>query len=209
MRKKQRSRVPCPSCGGTKDRQTKFCRACYLASLTVASKIERNCERCGRPFLARKRAVAAGDGRFCGLACSSAATRRLAERVATTCEQCGASFGRKASEVRRRKLGKSFCSPACWYAYAQMENHPMWDGGQHERMCPQGKRWRRAVMRRDGYACKLCGATERLQVHHIRKFAAYPESRWDVANGLTLCVECHGAFRGSEDEYAETLSLLR
>jgi 5-methylcytosine-specific restriction endonuclease McrA len=49
---------------------------------------------------------------------------------------------------------------------------------------------REAVKRRDGFACRRCGATEPLEVHHIirLRFAANP---FDLENLETLCVRCH------------------
>lgn len=57
--------------------------------------------------------------------------------------------------------------------------------------------WRRAVFERDDYRCQGCGARSRkgvrveIQAHHIKEFSLYPELRFDVSNGLTLCRPCH------------------
>ena len=57
--------------------------------------------------------------------------------------------------------------------------------------------WRRQVFGRDKYTCQGCnirsgnGKTVHLQAHHILSFSEFPESRYDVNNGITLCVECH------------------
>lgn len=53
------------------------------------------------------------------------------------------------------------------------------------------KVWREQVFERDGYACVLCGAGGSIQADHIKRFADFPELRFDVANGRTLCVPCH------------------
>ena len=59
------------------------------------------------------------------------------------------------------------------------------------RATPEYRRWRAAVLARDGYACRACGATAPLQAHHLLPFARYPEARYDVSNGVTLCAPCH------------------
>lgn len=72
-----------------------------------------------------------------------------------------------------------------------------WKGGitdkrQLERGAPEMKRWSRLVLERDWFACQDCGQeTHNVQAHHIRSWAEYPELRYEVNNGITLCVECH------------------
>lgn len=56
----------------------------------------------------------------------------------------------------------------------------------------QYKVWRRAVFERDDFTCKSCGARGcKINAHHIKSYAYYPELRVDVGNGITLCVSCH------------------
>jgi hypothetical protein len=52
--------------------------------------------------------------------------------------------------------------------------------------------WRKAVFERDDYSCQCCKTKGCfLHPHHIKSFAKYPELRFDVNNGIALCVECH------------------
>jgi 5-methylcytosine-specific restriction endonuclease McrA len=52
--------------------------------------------------------------------------------------------------------------------------------------------WRKAVMSRDGFTCRRCGAKGcRLEAHHIKPYADFPSLRYVLSNGLTLCVPCH------------------
>lgn len=39
--------------------------------------------------------------------------------------------------------------------------------------------------------CELCGSTNRLEAHHIIKWADYPQGRIDIKNGMCLCHDCH------------------
>lgn len=52
------------------------------------------------------------------------------------------------------------------------------------------KDWSVAVKARDG-KCMCCGATTALVAHHIKPKSQYPELKFDVDNGQTLCVDCH------------------
>lgn len=65
-----------------------------------------------------------------------------------------------------------------------------WDN-QSERANPQYPVWRKLVFERDGYQCRDCGTGGRLQAHHVKEWADFPEQRFDVSNGLTLCDDCH------------------
>lgn len=53
------------------------------------------------------------------------------------------------------------------------------------------RKWREAVLERDGYKCRICGCEEHLEAHHIKPFATYPLDRFEVDNGVTLCQKCH------------------
>ena len=50
--------------------------------------------------------------------------------------------------------------------------------------------WRNAVYERDNNLCVKCGAIGKV-AHHILSFSAYPDKRYDIDNGITLCDNCH------------------
>jgi 5-methylcytosine-specific restriction endonuclease McrA len=77
------------------------------------------------------------------------------------------------------------------------EKHPNWQGGKTLartiiRHSFENRQWRKAVFERDGYPCQFCGERgKKLNADHIKPFALYPELRFELSNGRTLCVECH------------------
>lgn len=75
--------------------------------------------------------------------------------------------------------------------------HWNWQGGitklyKKIRESLEYKIWRRAVYERDNYTCVLCGIRGSvIEADHIKPFALYPELRFSVDNGRTLCKPCH------------------
>lgn len=77
------------------------------------------------------------------------------------------------------------------------ENNPNWRGGKtSERVTAMGRieyiLWRTSVFMRDDYTCQKCDVRGgELQADHIKPWALYPELRYAIDNGQTLCINCH------------------
>lgn len=66
-------------------------------------------------------------------------------------------------------------------------------GSGSQRNMPEYIKWRTAVFQRDKYTCQGCGAKGQIQAHHKKAWSSYPELRFDIDNGITLCPDCHSA----------------
>jgi len=53
--------------------------------------------------------------------------------------------------------------------------------------------WRAKVIRRDK-VCQICGSRQKRHAHHINSGSYFPDERYDIDNGVTLCYECHMNF---------------
>lgn len=82
------------------------------------------------------------------------------------------------------------------------EHHPNWQGGitpinQKIKNSQEYKTWRDSVFKRDNFTCILCyrrsgkGQKVVINADHIKPFSLFPELRFVVRNGRTLCVDCH------------------
>lgn len=76
--------------------------------------------------------------------------------------------------------------------------HWNWRGGINPindtiRKSAEYKAWRSKVFKRDGYMCVIGGEPHgsNLNADHIKPFAFYPELRFNIDNGRTLCEDCH------------------
>ena len=60
--------------------------------------------------------------------------------------------------------------------------------------------WRKQVWRRDNFKCKIANANcnGRIEAHHILGWSEYPELRYQINNGITLCHAHHPRKRAEE-----------
>lgn len=82
--------------------------------------------------------------------------------------------------------------------FSDPSNHPSWKGGitpinAKLRRSNEYTKWRLSVFERDDYTCQECGDCTggNLNAHHIKAFAYYPDLRFEISNGITLCETCH------------------
>lgn len=117
--------------------------------------------------------------------------------------------GRKWTEEHKKKISNALMGVpfaegrVAWnkgkkMPYYSGEKHWNWKGGTTQlrdkiNKSLEYKLWRRAVYERDNYTCIWCGDNRghNLNADHIKSFADYPELRFAIDNGRTLCEPCH------------------
>lgn len=153
------------------------------------SFISKVCERCGNSYEGEPKIGMAVwmNRRFCSKSC---ATKNNKRRLGTT-----------HSIETRKKIS---------LAHPKGKDSPYWikDRSKLKRFSDIAKDrrsysytdWRRRVLKRDNYACLMkderCAG--RLEVHHILSYFVYPELRYDINNGITLCHAHHPRKRAEE-----------
>lgn len=55
----------------------------------------------------------------------------------------------------------------------------------------KSKLWKKLVLEKDNFKCTSCDSITALCAHHIKEWDDYPELRYDINNGITLCRKCH------------------
>lgn len=101
--------------------------------------------------------------------------------------------GKKYGEEARKNMAKS---------RARGEKHWKWNPDRekvkqnrdrHSMHNPEYKKWRLEVFTRDEFTCRLHSeeCNGQIQAHHIYRWIDYPELRYIINNGITLCQAHH------------------
>jgi hypothetical protein len=98
-----------------------------------------------------------------------------------------AQTGKKLTLETRMKIANS----------ERGEKSHFWKGGVTDindiiRNSVEYRLWHEAVFKRDNWTCRFCNQRGgELHADHIKPFAYFPELRFAIDNGRTLCKECH------------------
>ena len=100
--------------------------------------------------------------------------------------------GKKQSEETKEKISASLQGVSIeeWMGFKEKQ----------ERNDPAYRQWRLMVFKRDGYKCKMNNkdCSGKIEAHHILGWSEYPELRYKINNGITLCHAHHPMGRAKE-----------
>jgi 5-methylcytosine-specific restriction endonuclease McrA len=153
--------------------------------MSAKNGINKNCTICNKEYYIR--ANRAEASKYCSKECWNK------RRKLNNCEHC------KQPIISYH--GKKYCSRKCSHSAMVADKAPTWiDGKSLERNRARHgkelKEWRAKVFKRDNFTCKHCGIQKDLQAHHIIEWSKDESKRFDVNNGITLCIDCHGKVHG-------------
>ena len=159
---------------------------------------------------------------------------RFLKRIIKNCTTCNKPFYVTPSRINTKacskeciikttfKKGKtSWNKGKSGYKLAERPNtmprgdkHWSWKGGIsrdiHSLCKPEYREWRKSVFTRDNYKCRIADGNckGQLQPHHILIWAEYPELRYVINNGITLCQAHHPRKRAEEKRLEPTFREL-
>ena len=109
------------------------------------------------------------------------------------------SCGCLCAEEARARMTKY----AAGYKHAKGPDHPFWNPAltdedrRRQRWSSAVTDWGRAIYARDHYHCQACmQRSNKLCAHHLVPWSTSKELRFDLSNGITLCVKCHREYHG-------------
>lgn len=151
----------------------------------------RNCEGCRKSVY-----KAPSQLQYKRVICSKACYKALS--FSFPCFVCQARVYTQPAQLKLR--ARSTCSAVCRRALARLranerrerEGYTKHQLDRLARYSVEATEWRKAVFERDNYTCWICGMRgSYLEADHIKPFAYFPELRFELSNGRTLCRPCH------------------
>lgn len=109
-------------------------------------------------------------------------------------------YGKPVSEARRLAFLKISTQQNAKNWISDRTKLKKYEDANKNRRSPAYKEWRKRVWLRDNFMCKIANpdCAGRIEVHHILGYTEYPELRYEINNGITLCHAHHPRKRAEE-----------
>lgn len=187
---------------------------CIECCKKTHKKYKKICEHCGKEFETTNK-----DAKYCSNKCNGEAHYN---RVKVNCEYCGKEF--ETPMYRKILNNYHYCSNECRKASTKhilrgeqhpSFNHDLTEEDREKHRDFNHEQWAYEVKVRDNFTCQCCGSNKsgRLVSHHKDGYNWCKERRYDVANGVTLCEDCHKEFHNiygygnnTEEQYKEFIN---
>jgi len=162
-----------------------------------------NCTNCNKQYIKHR----ANKGTFCSRQCYWETKKNVLPKQF---KNGGFFYGRKHTAEYKEYM-RNFAKGNNT-RFEKGEKHPKYINGYSIENTRGflGIQWANKVKTRDGYTCKINNSEckGRLEAHHILNWKSYPELRYDINNGITLCSTHHPRSRVLETQKVEEFKLL-
>lgn len=197
----------CKNCGqegiGSKFCSTKCRREWWInhpdhkgKGIRARQKYKKICSCCKKEFITEIR-----NQECCSIICRGELKRTLKNQI-RTCTVCGGRYtpttqdqnccGASCASVKRTMTLREKADKLREQIGMPVEYHD-----RRERLGNwRYTKWRKEVYERDKYKCVVCGDSHgnNLNAHHLDCYSQHENTRYDVNNGVTLCLPCHIKF---------------
>ena len=112
-----------------------------------------------------------------------------------TCKKCySAKYASGKENAGRFKKGIASCRKGKFGIQKRSAPRYVKKGREpksEHRLGLKSQQWSLRIKERDGWKCKVCAATKSLHAHHIVPWKLNKEKRFELENGICLCIKCH------------------
>lgn len=171
---------------------TRKCLVCPVVFLYSETNLVRS-------YMSKQGLIGSVDRKFCSNKCkmyyrnilyNPSKTEQGRKRISEYAKKRGTAFLHTPESIEKQR--KTITGSGHWN----------WQGGitplnRRRRNQKESRDWRKAIFSRDDYTCQVCGSRNGngksvyLQADHIKPWSLFPELRYDMSNGRTLCIDCH------------------
>lgn len=154
-------------------------------------KIVGICKYCNKDIIAQYMAMDKPWRKFCSYICKTIWRNKNIPQTTNQRRLAGERLKNRDmtwTEERRIK----------WAESLKGDKSQFWKGGltdknRNHRNSVHYAIWREKIFARDNWTCQICNIRGGviLNADHIKSWALYPDLRFELSNGRTLCLSCH------------------